>query len=104
MTFHGHVPADVAQIFEDCFDVAPSKSSIRVWAKKAAKAAGAVIRSTKVPTSGFIGYDEIHARVNGKKEFILTGADLHTGFVPPAEVSPVLGKAPPASICGRLRR
>jgi len=94
MTFHGHVPADVAQIFEDCFDVAPSTSSIRAWSKKAAESAGAVIHSTKVPTSGFMGYDEIHVRVNGKKEYIITGADLHTGFVPPAEVSLVLGKAP----------
>jgi len=57
---------DVAGIFQECFDVAPSESSIRAGAKNAAEAAGPVIHSTKVPTSGFMGYNEIHVRVSGR--------------------------------------
>jgi hypothetical protein len=94
LVFHGHVPAGACRAFEDCFDVSPSEKSVRNWTREAAEAAGAVVHHTKVPTSGFMGYDEIHVRVNGKKEYIITGADLHTNFVPPAEHAPKLGKVP----------
>ena len=90
---HGHTPADVRRIFLDCYDRSPSVSSIRTWARQAAEAAGAVIRATSIPASGFFGYDEIHLRVNGKKGFALTITDLHTDFCPPADYSPALNRS-----------
>jgi len=90
---HGHTPADVREIFLDCYDRSPSVSSIRTWAREAAIEAGAVIRTTSIPTSGFFGYDEIHLRVNGQKGYALTMADLHTGFCPPADYSPSINRS-----------
>nr|MDO8117739.1 hypothetical protein [Candidatus Sigynarchaeota archaeon] len=78
----GHTPPDVVRIFKKCFGCSPSETLIRGWVAEAADAAGIVVREGDVPTSGYYGYDEIHANLRGNKVYILTSIDLHTKFLP----------------------
>jgi len=47
-----------------------------------------VVMNTKLPVSGYFGFDEIHTRTNGEKTYILSLVDLWDGFYVNAEFSP----------------
>lgn len=84
----GNTPGKIKKIFQVNGTCVPSESSIRNWVKEAAEPIRDVVKNTKLPVSGYFGFDEIHTRTNGKKTYIFSLADLWDGFYVNAEFSP----------------
>ncbi len=54
----------------------PSESSIRNWVNLAAEHIQKVVMNTKLPVSGYFGFDEIHMRTDGERTYILSLVEL----------------------------
>lgn len=76
----GFTPARIHIIFRICFPQWPSESLIRLWIRELGDAIKPIMDATPVPTSGYMGYDEIHVNVNGEHGYVQTMPDLETGF------------------------
>ncbi len=88
LVYLGNTPGEVVKIFDTMGMVVPSESSIRNWLNEASEPIHEVVKTTKLPTSGYFGYDEIHLRVNGKKGYALNMVDVEHDFYVNAQYSP----------------
>ncbi|TES95116.1 MAG: DDE domain-containing protein, partial [Promethearchaeota archaeon] len=84
----GNTPGEVRDLFRVNGTCVPSESSIRNWVKEAAEPIRDVVVNTKLPVSGYFGFDEIHARTNGERTYIFSLVDLWDGFYVNAQFSP----------------
>ena len=84
----GNTPGEIRNIFRVNGTCIPSESSIRNWVKEAADPIQDVVMNTKLPVSGYFGFDEIHTRTNGERTYILSLVDLWDDFYVNAEFSP----------------
>ena len=84
----GNTPGEVRKLFRVNGTCVPSESSIRNWVNEAAEPIQEVVMNTKLPVSGYFGFDEIHTRTNGERTYILSLVDLWDGFYVNAEFSP----------------
>jgi len=84
----GNTPGEVRDLFRVNGTCVPSESSIRNWIRIAAEPIQDIVMNTKLPVSGYFGFDEIHTRTNGEKAYILSLVDLWDGFYVNAEFSP----------------
>jgi transposase-like protein len=83
----GNTPGQVRDIFRVNGTCVPSESSIRNWVKEAAEPIQDVVMNTKLPVSGYFGFDEIHTRTNGERTYVLSLVDLWDDFYVNAEFS-----------------
>ena len=72
----GNTPGEVRDLFRVNGTCVPSESSIRNWIRIAAEPIQDIVMNTKLPVSGYFGFDEIHTRTNGEKAYILSLVDL----------------------------
>ena len=84
----GNTPGEIRNLFRVNGTCVPSESSIRNWVKEAAEPIQDVVMNTKLPVSGYFGFDEIHTRTNGERTYILSLVDLWDDFYVNAEFSP----------------
>ena len=84
----GNTPGEIRHLFQVNGTCMPSESSIRNWVKEAAEPIRDVVMNTKLPVSGYFGFDEIHTRTNGERTYILSLVDLWDDFYVNAEFSP----------------
>jgi hypothetical protein len=83
----GNTPGQVRELFRVNGTCVPSVTSIRNWVKEAAEPIQDVVMNTKLPVSGYFGFDEIHTRTNGERTYILSLVDLWDDFYVNAEFS-----------------
>lgn len=83
----GNTPGQVRELFQVNGTCVPSESSIRNWVKEAAEPIRDVVMNTKLPVSGYFGFDEIHTRTNGERRYVLSLVDLWDDFYVNAEFS-----------------
>lgn len=83
----GNTPGEVRELFWVNGTCIPSESSIRNWVNEAVESIQDVVMKTKLPVSGYFGFDEIHTRTNGKRTYILSLVDLWDDFYVNAEFS-----------------
>ena len=76
----------IVRVFEICFNTTISKTSIYNWVKSAQKGLRKLLETTKIPSSGYIGYDEIFLKICGKKRYLMATVDVNTKFIPLALV------------------
>jgi len=84
----GNTPGEIRDLFRVTGTCVPSESSIRNWVKEAAEPIRDIVMNTKLPVSGYFGYDEIHTKTNGERTYILSLVDLWDDFYVNAEFSP----------------
>ena len=84
----GNTPGEVRDLFRVNGTCIPSESSIRNWVNEAAEPIRDVVTNTKLPVSGYFGFDEIHTRTNGERTYVLSLVDLWDDFYVNAEFSP----------------
>jgi len=83
----GNTPGQVRELFRVHGTCMPSESLIRNWVKEAAEPIRDVVMNTKLPVSGYFGFDEIHTRTNGERTYVLSLVDLWDDFYVNAEFS-----------------
>ena len=83
----GNTPGKIKKLFRVNGTCVPSESSIRNWVKEAAEPIRDVVMNTKLPVSGYFGFDEIHTRTSGERTYILSLVDLWDDFYVNAEFS-----------------
>ena len=84
----GNTPGQVLDIFRVIGLCVPSESSVRNWVKEAFEPIREVVMNTKLPVSGYFGYDEIHTNTNKERTYVFSLVDLWDDFYVNAQYSP----------------
>ncbi|MEJ2251544.1 MAG: hypothetical protein P8Y97_18050 [Candidatus Lokiarchaeota archaeon] len=84
----GNCPHDIKKLFKINGLTVPCETSIRNWVDAASETIEKVIMETKLPVSGYFGFDEIHIRTNRQRAYVFSLVDSWDGFYINAEFSP----------------
>lgn len=77
----------IVQIFKICFNTTISKSQIYNWVKNIREKLRNLLETTRVPSLGYIAYDEIFLNICKEKKYLMTSTDVNTKFIPLALVT-----------------
>lgn len=88
----GLMPGQIKRVFRIDFDLKIAESTIVNWVNEIQDDLRELLESTPIPSSGYLGYDEIHMRIAGERMYAIDTIDVNTGFVPVAKISTEMGR------------
>lgn len=72
----------IVNVLKICYNIKISKSQVYKWVTEIKEKLRKFLENVKIPSSGYIGYDEIYLKIKGEKRYLMTTIDLNTHFIP----------------------